>query len=70
MQSAVRHRWGGVAPWTARAGGALTGSVSQSNAWYGGGMTCTKGMQSAPVFTDLWQVDVGVCLLGAGGSVC
>ena len=59
-----------LAPWSPRAGAALAASVSLSAAWYGGGMTYHDGHLQAPAFGDVWQIDVGICLLGKGGAVC
>jgi hypothetical protein len=59
-----------LAPWSPRAGAALAASVSLSAAWYGGGMTYHDGQLQTPTFGDVWQIDVGICLLGKGGAVC
>ncbi len=63
-------QWDNLAPWTPRAGGALAASDVKSAAWYGGGSAYIDGDLSEPTFSDVWQIDVGVCLLGSGGKVC
>ena len=65
------RNWTGLAPWTPRASGALTTSWRSTSAWYGSGMTFSNGVASAPVFSDVWEIDAGICLLApSSGKVC
>jgi hypothetical protein len=59
------------APWAPRASAALTSSWKSTSAFFASGMTFNNGVPSAPVFADVWQIDVGVCLLAPStGAVC
>ena len=50
-------------PWPARASAAVTSGPNMTTAIVASGMTFVDGMPQAPVFSDVYQVDVGVCLL-------
>lgn len=59
------------APWAPRAAAALTSSHASTAAYFASGMTFSQGRASAPTFGDVWQIDVGVCLLApSNGKVC
>ena len=59
------------APWQPRASAALVTSASATSAFFASGMTFVNGVPMQPTFADVWQVDVGICLLShVNGAVC
>ena len=53
----------GAAPWTPRVAAALATTWSANVAWLGSGMDMVDGFPQLPSYGDVWQIDVGVCLL-------
>ena len=61
----------GTAPWAPRASAAVTSSWRSTSAYVASGMTFVNGVASAPTFADVWQIDVGICLLAPSSKkVC
>ena len=53
----------GTWPWAARASAAVVSGPGMTSVIVGSGMTFTDGVAQGPVFSDVWQVDAGVCVL-------
>ena len=58
-------------PWPARASAAVTSGPGMNSVIVASGMTFVSGQPQAPVFSDVYQVDVGVCLLApVNNQIC
>ena len=53
----------GSAPWLPRASAAFTTSGDGTMAYLASGVTFKNGVSMAPVFGDVWSIDVSVCLV-------
>ena len=58
-------------PWAKRASAAVVSGPGATSVIVGSGMTFVNGVAQGPVYSDVWRVDAGVCLLSQlNNQVC